>query len=127
MSYYRVRNIIIGGYKMKRIIFGLLLVSVSLIASGNSISLEKGAALYIKKCAICHGENADKTPIKNMKPIAGMEAEKVGRILVNYQNDITEDDLRISHGYNEIMVGATLYLSRKDIDNIAMYVSSLKK
>ena len=106
---------------MKKIIAVALLTSVSLMAA------QSGQARYVEKCAMCHGSQGQKTPIQKMKPIAGMDAQKVASILVNYQNDITEDDLRVSHGYNEVMVGSTLYLSRKDIDNIAKYVSSLKK
>ena len=103
---------------MKKIIFTMLLASVGLMASGNTV--ESGAALYAKKCSICHGAQADKTPIKNMKPIAGMKAEKIAKILKFYQ-----DDERIGHGYSENMVNSTVFLSQKAIDNIATYVSGL--
>ena len=114
-------NIIIGGYRMKKVIFTALLVTVGLMAAEAELSLEKGAALYAKKCAICHGANADQTPIKNMKPIAGMDAQKLARVLKFYQ-----DDDRIGHGYSQEMVNTTTFLSQKAIDAIAVYVSSLK-
>jgi cytochrome c553 len=112
---------------MKKVIFVALVASVSLMAAESAATEVDGATRYMQKCSICHGPKADKTPIKNMKPIAGMDAQKVARILVNYQNDASQDDQRIAHGYSQEMVNSTVYLSRKDIDNIAKYVSSLKK
>jgi cytochrome c len=106
---------------MKRVIFIALLATVGLMAAESAAATEDGAALYVKKCAICHGANADKTPIKNMKPIAGMKAEKLAKILKFYQ-----DDDRIGHGYSEAMVNTTTFLSQKSIDSIATYVSTLK-
>ena len=106
---------------MKRMVFTVLLAGISFVTAESSVSIKDGAALYIKKCAICHGANADKTPIKNMSPIAGMEAEKVAKILKFYQ-----DDERIGHGYSSEMVNSTMFLSQKAIDAIASYVSSLK-
>ena len=106
---------------MKRIIFTALLATVGLMAVESVAVIQDGAVLYVKKCAICHGENADKTPIKNMKPIAGMKAEKLAKVLKFYQ-----DDDRIGHGYSENMVNSTVFLSQKAIDAIATYVSTLK-
>ncbi|KYJ87133.1 c-type cytochrome [Sulfurovum riftiae] len=106
---------------MKKVMLTAVLASVGLMTVGNAAPAEDGAALYMKKCSICHGPNADKTPIKNMKPIAGMKAEKIARILKFYQ-----DDERIGHGYSENMVNSTVFLSQKAIDKIASYVSSLK-
>ena len=100
---------------MKKILFSVLLVSVSLMAA------ESGKELYMKKCSICHGPKADQTPIKNMKPIAGMDATKLAKVLKFYQ-----DDDRIGHGYSEEMVNSTVFLSQKAIDAIATYVSTLK-
>ncbi len=111
---------------MKKVIFVALLASASLMAAESAENTVNGATRYMQKCSICHGAKADETPIKNMKPIAGMDAQKVASILVNYQNDASQDDARISHGYSEEMVNSTVYLSRKDIDAIATYVSSLK-
>jgi len=111
---------------MKRVILAALLTSAGLMAAGNTPSADNGAKRYMQKCAVCHGPKADKAPITKMKPIAGMKAEKVARILVNYQNDADNNDLRISHGYSQEMVNSTVYLSQKDIDDIALYVSSLK-
>jgi len=106
---------------MKKVILASLFLSVGLMAAGNTVSAEDGAALYMKKCSICHGPKADKTPIEKMKPIAGMKAEKVAKILKFYQ-----DDERIGHGYSENMVNSTVFLSQKAIDAIALYVSTLK-
>jgi len=106
---------------MKKIILTALLASAGLMAAGNAVPTEGGAALYMKKCSICHGVKADETPIKNMKPIAGMKAEKIAKILKFYQ-----DDERIGHGYSENMVNSTVFLSQRAIDEIATYVSTLK-
>jgi cytochrome c553 len=56
-----------------------------------------------------------------MKPIAGMDATKLAKVLKFYQ-----DDDRIGHGYSEEMVNSTVFLSQKAIDAIATYVSTLK-
>jgi len=106
---------------MKKVILTALVASVSLMAAGNATLEEGGGALYMKKCSLCHGPDAKKTPIKNMKPIAGMKKEKIARILKFYQ-----DDERIGHGYSENMVNSTVFLSQKAIDAIATYVSMLK-
>lgn len=106
---------------MKRIIFTALLATVGLMAAEGTAIEPDGAVLYAKKCAICHGANADQTPIKNMKPIAGMDAEKLAKVLKFYQ-----DDERIGHGYSENMVNSTVFLSQRAIDAIATYVSTLK-
>ena len=106
---------------MKRVIFTALLATVGLMAAEGVAATQDGAVLYAKKCAICHGATADKTPIKNMVPIAGMDAGKLAKILKFYQ-----DDERIGHGYSEEMVNSTVFLSQKAIDAIATYVSTLK-
>jgi cytochrome c len=106
---------------MKKIIVTLLLASVALFATESAANVESGAALYAKKCAICHGAKADEAPITKMKPIAGMKAEKIARVLKLYQ-----DDERYGHGYSEIMKDSTVFLSQKAIDAIATYVSALK-
>jgi len=111
---------------MKKVIFVALLAGVSLLAAESTTNTVDGATRYMQKCSVCHGAKADETPIKNMKPIAGMDAQKVASILVNYQNDASQDDQRIAHGYSQEMVNSTVYLSRKDIDAIAVYVSTLK-
>jgi cytochrome c553 len=112
---------------MKKILFATLIASVSLMAAenvtpvANTGDLEAGAALYMKKCSICHGAEAKKTPIKGMSPIAGMKTTKLIKVLKHYQ-----DDDRIGHGYSEEMVNSTVFLSQKAIDSIALYVNSLK-
>ena len=94
------------------------------MAAESTSTVPDGTVVYAKKCAICHGAHAEKSPIKNMNPIAGMNAKKVGSILLDYQNKVTKDTGRISHGYSQEMIEATVSLSRKDIDAIATYVSS---
>lgn len=126
MYYNNNVKIIIGGYEMKKIILTALLASVSVMAADSVVTAPDGKARFDRKCAICHGPTANKTPIKNMKPIAGMEAQKVASILVNYQNDAAQENERIAHGYSQEMVESTVYLSRKDIGAIATYVSTLK-
>ena len=103
---------------MKRIILTALLATVGLMAAEG---VQDGAVLYAKKCAICHGANADKTPIKNMKPIAGMKAQELAETLKFYQ-----DDDRIGHGYSENMVSTLTFLSQRAIDAISTYVSTLR-
>ena len=105
----------------------MLFVSVSLMA----VDSVAGAERYMKKCASCHGANARKIPIEGMKPIAGMKITKLVKILRYYQagapiGDWESSVVAVGHGFSRGMVDSTMYLSPRAMDNIAVYVNSLK-
>jgi len=112
---------------MKKILLSILFVSVSLMAVDSVAGAEK----YVKKCAVCHGANAKKIPIKGMKPIAGMKITKLVKILRYYQagapiGDWESNVVAVGHGFSREMIDSTMYLSQRDMDNIGVYVNSLK-
>ena len=115
----------------------LVLASVSLMASENVSSKQSGAfssqsidgaALYKQHCTVCHGEKAQKTPLKRMIPIAGMDATILARKIRSYR------DLDESHGTahsmyveSQVMKEATNSLSNQQIGAIAKHINGLVK
>ena len=124
---------------MKKIILYTILVlaSISLMASENAsarksdISLSKqmdGVALYKKRCALCHGEKAQKRPLKNVAPIAGMDATILARITRSYRDqDSRHGTAHAMHRESQVMQEATSSLSDQQIGAIAKYISGLVK
>ncbi len=124
---------------MKKIIFFTLLAvaSISLMASENASSSKSdafsskpidGAGLYKQHCIVCHGEKAQKTPVKNMVPIAGMDATILARITRAYRDqDESHGTAHSMYRENQVMKEATNSLSNQQIGAIAKYINSLIK
>lgn len=124
---------------MKKIIFSTFLVfaSGSLMASENAsanksgaLSLKQidGAALYTQHCAVCHGEKGQKSPLKNIAPIAGMDATILARITRAYRDQ--DEKHGIAHSIyreNQVMKEATSSLSNQQIGAIAKHINGLIK
>ena len=124
---------------MKKIILSaiLALASVGLMASENA-SVSKsgvfpskqidGAGLYKQHCAVCHGEKAQKSPLKNMLPIAGMDATILARITRAYRDqDESHGTAHSMYRENQVMKEATNSLSNQQIGAIAKHINSLIK
>jgi len=124
---------------MKQIVFStiLALASVSLIASENISTNKSGAfsskpingeVLYKKRCALCHGEKAQKSPLKNVAVLAGMDATILARITRAYRDqDERHGTAHAMHRENQVMQEATSSLSDQQIGAIAKYIEGLVK
>ena len=124
---------------MKKIILSaiLALASVSLMASENASVSKSGAfpsksingvALYTQHCAVCHGEKARKTPLKNMLPLAGMDATILARVTRSYRDqDESHGTAHAMHRENQVMKEATNSLSNQQIGAIAKHINGLIK
>ncbi|MCK4975106.1 MAG: c-type cytochrome, partial [Sulfurimonas sp.] len=73
-----------------------------------------------KKCAICHGEKAEKKSLGVSRVIAGMKAKETIDILEEYRVG-----KRDSYGYGNMMRGQATKLSHKNIKTVAKYIESL--
>ena len=115
----------------------LLLASVSLIASEKASSTKSstfsskpkdGAALYKQHCAVCHGEKAKKTPVKNIAPLAGMDATLLARMTRAYRDqDEKHGTAHSIYRESQIMKEATSSLSNQQIGAIATHINGLSK
>lgn len=79
-----------------------------------------GAALY-KKCAACHGANAEKAALGKSEKIGGWEAAKVAEALHAYKAGT-----RNTQGMGALMKGQVSTFSDADIDAVSAYIASKK-
>lgn len=99
---------------MKKIALTLLVASVSLMAAD-------GAALY-KKCAACHGANAEKKALGKSEIIDTWTAAQIEEALNGYKAGT-----RNIHGMGALMKGQVAPYSEEDIKAVSAYVAGLKK
>jgi len=122
----------------KIILFTVLaLTSVSLMASENASTNKSdafssksinGAVLYKQHCALCHGDKAQKSPVENIAPIAGMNATLLARITRAYRDqDEKHGTAHSIYRENQIMKEATSSLSNQQIGAIAKHINGLIK
>lgn len=104
---------------MKKIITVLLLASVSLMAAN-------GASLYKKRCASCHGENAQKSPKSGVPALAGRDVTELALTIRAYRDQDERVGTYTMHKDSRIMYDATSSLSRDKIVALAKYISALK-
>ena len=78
-----------------------------------------GAEIF-KRCAVCHGANADKRSLNVSGYIAGMNDKDIINILHEYQSG-----KRNKYGYGSMMKGQAKKLSEEQLDAVAKYVASL--
>ncbi|MCW8895592.1 MAG: c-type cytochrome [Sulfurimonas sp.] len=94
---------------MKRIL--LLIVSITSILSATQL---------FERCGTCHGKKGEKHSLNLTKPIAGMKAEDVAKIMKEYKAGT-----RNTYGFGTMMKGQASKLSDEDIKTIAAYIESL--
>ncbi len=124
---------------MKKVILSsiLVLVSVGLMASENNSASKSGAfsskqidgaGLYKQHCTVCHGEKAQKTPVENMVPIAGMDVTILARRTRAYRDqDENHGTAHSMYRENQVMKEATNSLSNQQIGAIAKHINGLIK
>jgi len=81
--------------------------------------VKSGEELY-RKCAVCHGEKAEKSSLGVSKIIAGWDAKELIKVLKEYR--ATKRD---TYGRGNMMNGQASKLSDKEINAVAKYISSL--
>ncbi|MDY0233121.1 MAG: c-type cytochrome [Sulfurimonas sp.] len=104
---------------MKKFIIVLLLASMSLMAAD-------GAKLYKQRCSLCHGENAQKSPLEGVAAIAGMDATVLALTIRAYRDQDNRVGAYTMHKTSQLMKDSTSGLTRDMIVAIAKYISGLK-
>lgn len=99
---------------MKRLIIAFMLSGAATLAMAD------GATLF-KKCAICHGENAEKKSLNVSKVIAGWDAEKIVERLKGYRAKTLNQ-----YGFGTMMQGQATKLTEEQMHEVAKYIQSLK-
>jgi len=99
---------------MKKIVLALLVASVSLMAAD-------GAAAY-KKCASCHGANAEKKALNKSEIINTWDAAKIETSLHGYK----AGTLNV-HGMGALMKGQVASYDDATIKAVAAYITTLNK
>jgi cytochrome c553 len=83
----------------------------------TSLLAADGAALY-KKCAGCHGVNAEKAALGKSKIIKGWDAEKIVASLQGYK------DGTYGGAMKGVMKGQVASMSEADMKALAEYIAS---
>ncbi|MDQ7061752.1 MAG: c-type cytochrome [Sulfurimonas sp.] len=94
------------------LIAGAILSSTTLLADGG--------ALY-KKCAGCHGMNAEKVALGKSKVIANMSEADLNTAMNGYKDGSYGGPMK------GLMKGQVARLSADDISSLSSYIASLKK
>ncbi|CAA6815533.1 MAG: Unknown protein [uncultured Sulfurovum sp.] len=122
---------------MKKIFFCTLIVCMGtgLMASETTSTSDiqrsglqniDGKSLYIKRCALCHGKNAQKSPLKGVPALAGRNATILARITLAYREQDNRHGVAYSvNRVSQVMKEATSSLSNQQISAIATYISGL--
>jgi len=104
---------------MKKIIFTILLASVSLMAAN-------GEKLYKQRCASCHGATAQESPKSGVPALAGRDVTELALTIRAYRDQDERVGTYTMHKNSRIMYDATSSLSRDKIVSLAKYISGLK-
>lgn len=78
-----------------------------------------GSNLYARKCASCHGANAEKSALNTSKVIGGWDAKKTQDALIAYKKGNYGGKMK------GVMEGQSRVLNDSEIKLISEYISSL--
>ncbi len=95
------------------------LLILALLSGSVAFAAPDGAEIF-KKCAICHGDKAQKHSLNVSKIIAGMDAVHIVKTLKAYRGG----DLN-QYGFGRMMQGQATKLSESEMQAVAKYVASL--
>jgi len=117
---------------MKKILLTVLLASIGLIAGDNVPAKKTGgflpfdaAALYQKKCAVCHGKDGRKVPSSQASVLAGRDAARLSREIIAYRDQFERVGAYAKTKESEIMYHETFELADNQISALAKYISEL--
>ncbi len=95
-------------------------VLILALISGAIASAAPDGAEIFKKCAICHGDKAQKHSLNVSKIIAGMQADHIIKTLKAYRSGKLNQ-----YGFGRMMQGEATKLSADEMKAVAQYVASL--
>ena len=99
---------------MKKVFLGMILISVSILAT-------EGSAIFAK-CAGCHGTSGEKNALGKSNVISLMKKEDILADLKEYKAGTLN-----RHGMGSLMKGQTATLSDEDMETVSEYITTLKK
>ncbi len=97
----------------------LLLAALAVFAI-NAMAADDGATLF-KKCAGCHGANAQKKALGKSEVINEWKSDKIESALIGYK------DGTFGGAMKGIMKGQVSSLNKDQIKTLAKYIPTLKK
>jgi len=92
-------------------------ILITLIAGFTSLVAADGATIF-KRCAGCHGVNAEKSALGRSQVIAGWPKSKIVNAIKGYKNGTYGGAMKM------IMRGQVAPLNDSQIDAVATYISS---
>ncbi|RUM62711.1 MAG: hypothetical protein DSZ03_06255 [Sulfurimonas sp.] len=95
-------------------------VLILMLISGAIASAAPEGSEIFKKCAICHGDKAQKHSLNVSKIIAGMPESTIIKTLKAYQSGELNQ-----YGFGQMMQGQATKLSASEMKAVARYVASL--
>ncbi len=95
-------------------------VFILALISGAIASAAPDGAEIFKKCAICHGDKAQKHSLNVSKIIAGMQANDIIKTLKAYRTGELNQ-----YGFGRMMQGQATKLTPDEMKAVARYVASL--
>ena len=99
--------------KITKITLGLM------VLASTTLTANDGATLY-KKCAGCHGINAEKKALGKSQVIKGWEESKTVTALKGYKNGTYGSVMK------GVMKGQVASLNEDQINSLAKYIATLK-
>ncbi len=102
-------------FEMKKILLAALAVFAL-----NAMAADDGATLF-KKCAGCHGANAQKKALGRSEVINTWKSDKIMSALLGYKAGTFGGAMK------GIMKGQTARLTKEQIKTLANYIPTLKK
>ncbi len=97
-----------------------ILVSAIVLFAVSAYASNEGAKLF-KKCAICHGVNAQKKSLGVSEVIAGWPADKIVKKLKGYKAKEIN-----TYGFGKMMQGQAIKLDESQMKVVAKFIESLK-
>lgn len=99
--------------------FNKTVATLAVVGLLSILNAADGADVY-KKCAACHGVNAEKKAMGKSQVIAGWEADKIVTALKGYKDGTYGGPMK------GIMKGQVMRLSDADIESVAAHIATKK-